>query len=98
MGVLPCSRAGPYETYEGSPVSQGKLQFDMWNVHPDPELGLDWAGLRESIATHGVRNSLLVSLPLCACFSSELSCCGTVVLFFSRFLCVPFHSVVCVCV
>ncbi|KAG8465399.1 hypothetical protein KFE25_002706 [Diacronema lutheri] len=50
---------GPYETYEGSPVSQGILQFDMWGVTPTDRH--DWAGLRAKIATHGVRNSLLVA-------------------------------------
>ncbi|MFN9939368.1 MAG: ribonucleoside-diphosphate reductase subunit alpha, partial [bacterium] len=34
---------GPYETYAGSPVSQGVLQFDMWDVTPSPRW--DWAGL-----------------------------------------------------
>ena len=51
---------GPYETYEGSPVSKGILQFDMWGV-PTPTNQWDWAGLREQIKRHGVRNSLLVA-------------------------------------
>jgi ribonucleoside-diphosphate reductase subunit M1 len=50
---------GPYETYEGSPVSQGILQYDMWNVTPTDLW--DWASLKEQIAQHGVRNSLLVA-------------------------------------
>jgi ribonucleoside-diphosphate reductase subunit M1 len=50
---------GKYETYEGSPISQGKLQFDMWNRVPTDLW--DWAPLREQIAKHGVRNSLLVA-------------------------------------
>ena len=49
---------GPYETYAGSPVSKGVLQFDMWNVKPTDRW--DWGGLRQKIAAHGVRNSLLV--------------------------------------
>ena len=50
---------GPYETYEGSPVSQGQLQYDMWGVKPT---GLwDWEALKAKIAEHGVRNSLLVA-------------------------------------
>lgn len=52
---------GPYETYEGSPVSKGILQFDMWHKVPNPALGLNWDLLREKIAKHGVRNSLLVA-------------------------------------
>lgn len=50
---------GPYETYEGSPVSQGILQYDMWNVKPSDRW--DWARLKENIKKHGVRNSLLVA-------------------------------------
>ncbi|KAI9217005.1 ribonucleoside-diphosphate reductase large chain [Blastocladiella britannica] len=51
---------GPYSTYEGSPVSKGVLQFDMWGVTPDSGLW-DWAALRSRIAQHGVRNSLLMA-------------------------------------
>jgi len=52
---------GPYETYKGCNVDQGKLQFDLWGVEPVcPEL--DWAGLRAKIAEHGIRNSLLIAL------------------------------------
>jgi ribonucleoside-diphosphate reductase subunit M1 len=50
---------GPYSTYEGSPVSQGILQYDMWNVTPT-ELW-DWDSLKADIKKHGVRNSLLVA-------------------------------------
>ena len=50
---------GPYETYEGSPVSQGILQYDMWNVTPTDLW--DWDALKKEIAKHGVRNSLLVA-------------------------------------
>lgn len=53
---------GPYSTYEGSPVSKGILQPDMWGVTEMPGGNRhDWAGLRASIAQHGVRNSLLVA-------------------------------------
>lgn len=50
---------GPYETYEGSPVSKGELQYDMWGVTPSDLW--DWASLKADIAKHGVRNSLLVA-------------------------------------
>jgi ribonucleoside-diphosphate reductase alpha subunit len=50
---------GPYETYEGSPASQGQLQFDMWGVTPSDRW--DWAGLKAKIAKHGLRNSLLMA-------------------------------------
>ena len=52
-------RDGPYKTYEGSPVSKGVLQPDMWNVTPSSLW--DWTALRANIAEHGVRNSLLVA-------------------------------------
>jgi ribonucleotide reductase alpha subunit len=50
---------GPYQTYAGSPVSKGILQFDMWNVTPSSRW--DWTDLKEEINTHGVRNSLLLA-------------------------------------
>lgn len=49
-------REGAYATYEGSPISQGKLQFDLWGVTPTKRW--DWDKLREDIKKHGVRNSL----------------------------------------
>ncbi|KAF2210098.1 hypothetical protein CERZMDRAFT_121921 [Cercospora zeae-maydis SCOH1-5] len=53
------SKLGPYETYEGSPVSKGELQYDMWGVTPTDLW--DWDSLKAKIAQHGVRNSLLVA-------------------------------------
>lgn len=50
---------GPYETWEGSPASQGKLQFDLWGVTPTSLW--DWTELKEKIVEHGMRNSLLLS-------------------------------------
>ncbi|OTF79561.1 hypothetical protein BLA29_010582, partial [Euroglyphus maynei] len=50
---------GPYETYEGSPVSKGILQFDMWNRQPTTLW--NWNDLKSRIAKHGIRNSLLVA-------------------------------------
>ncbi|KAK4887807.1 hypothetical protein RN001_004078 [Aquatica leii] len=52
-------RDGPYSTYEGSPVSQGILQYDMWNKTPTTLW--DWDALKQKIAKHGVRNSLLLA-------------------------------------
>jgi ribonucleoside-diphosphate reductase alpha chain len=51
---------GPYSTYEGSPVSKGIFQYDMWGVQPGPRW--DWDGLKDEVARCGVRNSLLVAL------------------------------------
>lgn len=50
---------GAYETYEGSPVSQGVLQFDMWGVKPSDRW--EWDVLRAEIKKYGVRNSLLLA-------------------------------------
>jgi ribonucleoside-diphosphate reductase alpha chain len=47
---------GTYATYAGSPISQGKFQFDLWNVKPTKRW--DWDKLREEVKKHGVRNSL----------------------------------------
>jgi ribonucleoside-diphosphate reductase alpha chain len=53
---------GPYETYEGSPASFGKLQFDLWDVSMENLSGLwDWSTLKSQIEKHGLRNSLLVA-------------------------------------
>lgn len=50
---------GPYQTFNGSPVSQGIFQFDMWGVTPSDRW--PWEILREEVKEHGVRNSLLVA-------------------------------------
>ena len=51
---------GPYSTWEGSPISKGIFQFDMWNVTPSSG-NWDWEKLRKQVVEHGVRNSLLVA-------------------------------------
>lgn len=50
---------GHYETYEGSPVSKGIFQYDMWGVQPTERW--DWATLKAKVARFGVRNSLLIA-------------------------------------
>ena len=57
---------GPYSTFEGSPMSKGIFQYDMWGVTPLTSQGaaedqLDWEGLKKRVMAHGVRNSLLVA-------------------------------------
>lgn len=53
---------GPYETYPGSPISQGLFQFNLWGVDEKELSGRwNWAELRERILKHGVRNSLLLA-------------------------------------
>jgi ribonucleoside-diphosphate reductase alpha chain len=49
---------GPYSSFQGSPISQGIFQFDMWKVKPK---FYDWDTLRESVIRYGVRNSLCVA-------------------------------------
>ena len=50
---------GAYETFQGSPTSQGIFQFDMWGVTPSPRW--EWDILKEEVKKYGVRNSLLVA-------------------------------------
>jgi ribonucleoside-diphosphate reductase subunit M1 len=50
---------GTYETYPGCPVSKGQLQYDMWGVTPTDLW--NWTELKERIAKHGIRNSLLLA-------------------------------------
>ncbi len=50
---------GAYATFDGSPASNGELQFDMWGV--DPGDRYDWVQLKQDIKTYGMRNSLLVA-------------------------------------
>ncbi len=54
------AKEGAYQTYEGSPISQGQMQFDLWGVEPKSGRW-DWKALKKEIAEHGVRNSLLVA-------------------------------------
>jgi ribonucleoside-diphosphate reductase alpha subunit len=50
---------GPYETFAGSPASQGILQFDMWNHAPGDRYA--WDLVKQGIVKYGLRNSLLVA-------------------------------------
>jgi len=50
---------GAYSTFEGSPVSKGVFQFDMWGVTPSNRW--EWDLLKEEVKKHGVRNSLLLA-------------------------------------
>ncbi|MET3027466.1 ribonucleoside-diphosphate reductase subunit alpha [Flavobacterium sp. UW10123] len=53
---------GPYSTFEGSPMSQGEFQHNMWGMKDEELSGRwDWASLRKEVMEHGVRNSLLVA-------------------------------------
>jgi ribonucleoside-diphosphate reductase alpha chain len=50
---------GPYETFQGSPLSKGIFQFDMWGVEPTDRW--DWESLRKRVVENGARNSLLLA-------------------------------------
>jgi ribonucleotide reductase alpha subunit len=50
---------GAYISFEGSPTSEGILQFDLWNVSPSNRY--NWDILKKSIQKYGLRNSLLVA-------------------------------------
>lgn len=52
---------GPYETFKGSPASEGLLQFDLWGVKPETFTEELLDELKSDIKTHGLRNSLLVA-------------------------------------
>lgn len=52
-------KEGVYESYQGSPASEGILQYDMWDVTPTDLW--DWQSLKAKIAKHGLRNSLLLA-------------------------------------
>ena len=51
---------GSYESYAGSPASEGKLQFDLWNVKPG-NTRYDWTSLKRRMKKYGLRNSLLLA-------------------------------------
>tara|TARA_Y100000389_G_scaffold161874_1_gene164448 strand:+ start:6933 stop:9536 length:2604 start_codon:yes stop_codon:yes gene_type:complete len=51
-------KSGAYSSFIGSPISEGKLQFDLWDMKPYSNR-YDWSELRKSIITYGLRNSLL---------------------------------------
>ena len=51
---------GPYETFKGSPLSEGKFQFDLWDLKPHTDR-YDWEKLRKDVIKYGARNSLLVA-------------------------------------
>lgn len=53
---------GPYSTFEGSPISQGEFQYNLWGLKDEDLSGRwDWASLRKEVMVNGVRNSLLLA-------------------------------------
>ncbi len=53
---------GTYSSYEGSPISQGEFQHNLWGIKDEELSGRwDWGKLRKEVKKNGVRNSLLVA-------------------------------------
>ena len=52
-------KEGAYSSFEGSPASEGLLQFDLWGVKPSDRY--DWDALKTEIKNTGLRNSLLLA-------------------------------------
>lgn len=59
--VAIAKEVGRYPYFDGSPASQGLLQFDLWGVKPTSNR-YDWNALKQEVMTHGMRNSLLIAL------------------------------------
>lgn len=65
MSVELAKKEGRYQFFDGSPFSQGKFQFDLWDDETSTKTDLsglwDWDSLRQEMITHGTRNSLLTA-------------------------------------
>jgi ribonucleotide reductase alpha subunit len=57
--VIKSRYIGSYSSFEGSPMSEGLFQFDLWNTKPSDRY--DWESLRNDVKEYGIRNSLLIS-------------------------------------
>jgi ribonucleoside-diphosphate reductase alpha subunit len=56
-------KEGSYSSFEGSPLSKGEFQFNLWGLNDEDLSGrYDWNSLREKVFKNGVRNSLLIAL------------------------------------
>lgn len=58
---LPSQVCGAYSSFNGSPTSNGILQYDLWKVEPLPELKERFNKVKEEIKKYGLRNSLLLA-------------------------------------
>jgi ribonucleoside-diphosphate reductase alpha chain len=59
LDIIKTKYIGAYSSFEGSPISRGLFQFDLWGEKPSERY--DWDKLREDIKSFGIRNSLLIS-------------------------------------
>ncbi len=63
-------KEGAYESFKGSPLSEGKFQFDLWGVKPSERW--NWEALRSRVIKSGARNSLLLApMPTASCLVPE---------------------------
>ena len=72
---------GPYETFKGSPMSEGVLQFDMWESEPGESYlsgRWDWDNLKRDIKEFGVRNSMLTTCMPTASTAQILGNCESI--------------------
>jgi ribonucleoside-diphosphate reductase alpha chain len=65
-------RNGPHETFADTRIAAGHLQFDLWNTTPSDTAR--WDALRDRIAKHGLRNSLLIAIAPTATIASIVGC------------------------
>ena len=63
---------GSHAAYGETRASQGDLQYDLWGA--DPSLKAEWAALKEEIAEHGLRNSLICAIAPTATIASIAGC------------------------
>ena len=64
---------GPYSTFQGSPASQGILQFDMWSGESKHSINYyDWDDLKNKIKEYGLRNSFTSSTNAYSFYISNL--------------------------
>jgi ribonucleoside-diphosphate reductase alpha chain len=59
--IMEVPHRGAYPTFPGSPASQGKLQYDLWEQEPTQTPYLDWKQLKIDVKRYGMRNSLLIA-------------------------------------
>jgi ribonucleoside-diphosphate reductase alpha subunit len=91
MSIELAKEDGHYDSYEGSPASEGKLQFDLWGVEQGNDR-YDWTLIKENMAKYGLRNSLLTCIMPTASSATFCSAgtegveCSTAVMYSRRVL------------
>ena len=63
---------GAHRAFGETRAAAGDLQFDLWGVEPDG--ALNWPALRQRIARHGLRNSLLIAIAPTATIAAISGC------------------------